>query len=138
MNRQNMRAKRLVRSHKYAVTGALLAFGCAGLGAQTAAAQTPPAADSPRAEQVFKNIQSFKGVPADQLLPLMQFISGSLGVHCDHCHQQDEAKRDDDGKPQKVMARKMIQMVSDINKASFGGRNVVSCYTCHRGNTRVS
>jgi hypothetical protein len=28
----------------------------------------------------------------------------------------------------------MVQMMASINQASFGGRQVVTCYTCHRGN----
>lgn len=30
----------------------------------------------------------------------------------------------------------MLQMVSDINKANFGGQPVVTCNTCHRGSTK--
>ena len=35
------------------------------------------------AEQHFKNIQVLKNIPADQLIPSMQFIAASLGVECD-------------------------------------------------------
>jgi hypothetical protein len=38
------------------------------------------------AEQVYKNIQALKGIPASQLKPTMAFIGGSLGVSCEHCH----------------------------------------------------
>ena len=62
--------------------------------AQAAAApQTPSAgviskAESApkKAEEVFKNIQTLKGIPAYQVFPTMQFISASLGVRCEHCH----------------------------------------------------
>jgi hypothetical protein len=30
----------------------------------------------------------------------------------------------------------MVQMMLSINQGSFGGRQVVTCYTCHRGSTR--
>ena len=30
----------------------------------------------------------------------------------------------------------MVQMMASINQASFGGRQVVTCYTCHRGSGR--
>jgi hypothetical protein len=33
----------------------------------------------------------------------------------------------------KGTARKMIQMVMDLNAKNFGGRTEVGCYTCHRG-----
>src|SRR5262249_48390581 len=36
----------------------------------------------------------------------------------------------------KQVARKMITMVSEINKANFGGRPIVTCNTCHRGQTK--
>jgi hypothetical protein len=35
------------------------------------------------AETVYKNIQVFKGLPAEELVPAMNFIAGSLGVDCD-------------------------------------------------------
>lgn len=82
------------------------------------------------AEQRFKNIQIFKNLPATQLEPTMAFISGSLGVKCNYCHVNQFEK---DDKPQKLAARRMIQMVLDINKGNFNGQNAVTCYTCHRG-----
>src|ERR1051325_1230354 len=82
------------------------------------------------AEQRYKNIQIFKGLPATQLDPTMAFISGSLGVKCNYCHV---AQFDKDEKPTKLAARRMIQMVFELNKASFNGQGAVSCFTCHRG-----
>lgn len=82
------------------------------------------------AEQVYKNIQVFKGMPASELDSAMAFISGSLGVKCSYCHVNPFDK---DDKPQKLAARKMIQMVFELNKGSFNGQAAVSCYTCHRG-----
>src|SRR5581483_9315850 len=35
--------------------------------------------------------------------------------------------------PRKIVARKMVQMVNTINKENFNGRQVVTCWTCHRG-----
>jgi len=83
------------------------------------------------AEQRYKNIQIFKGLPATQLEPTMAFISGSLGVRCNYCHFPNQFDKDD--KPTKLAARRMIRMVFDINKGSFNGQGAVSCYTCHRG-----
>ena len=83
------------------------------------------------AEQRFKNIQIFKGLPATQLEPTMAFISGSLGVRCNYCHVPNSFDKDD--KPTKVTARRMIKMVLDLNKGSFNGQSAVSCFTCHRG-----
>jgi photosynthetic reaction center cytochrome c subunit len=83
------------------------------------------------AEQRYKNIQIFKGLPAAQLEPAMAFIAGSLGVKCNYCHVNPFDK---DDKPTKLVARRMIKMVFDLNKGSFNGERAVSCFTCHRGN----
>jgi photosynthetic reaction center cytochrome c subunit len=81
-------------------------------------------------EQKFKNIQILKGLPATELDPAMAFISGSLGVRCSYCHV---AQFEKDDKATKLAARRMIQMVFDLNKGNFNGQRAVSCYTCHRG-----
>ena len=53
----------------------------------TAAATPPPVApaapDPSKADGRFKNIQVFKGYPADDVFPAMQFISAALGVDCE-------------------------------------------------------
>jgi photosynthetic reaction center cytochrome c subunit len=82
-------------------------------------------------QQRPKNLQVFKDLPATQLDPTMAFISGALGVRCSYCHVANQFDKDD--KPTKLAARRMIQMVFDINKGSFNGESAVSCYTCHRG-----
>ncbi|MSO19201.1 MAG: photosynthetic reaction center cytochrome c subunit [Acidobacteria bacterium] len=84
------------------------------------------------AEEVYKNIQALKGVPAEQVPITMQYFTMALGVTCGNCHVSGANEKDD--KEDKVMARKMISMVLDINKGHFAGRGAISCYTCHRGN----
>lgn len=91
----------------------------------------PQHAGQKLAEEQFKNIQVLKGIPADQLIPAMQFIAASLGVECEHCHNR-EAMDSDEKKPKKI-ARKMMTMMFDIDKTNFDGRLDVTCYTCHRG-----
>jgi hypothetical protein len=94
------------------------------------------------AEQVFKNVQMFKGMPAGRLLRIMQIgYSRSLGVNCTHCHIVDQWEKDD--KPTKQIARDMAKMVQVINSdllkniENLKGRNpVVNCTTCHRGQTK--
>ena len=83
------------------------------------------------AEEQFKNIQALKGIPADQLIPAMQFITASLGVDCEFCHVHE--KMDSDDKKPKKIARQMMTMMLDIDKNNFEGRLEVTCYTCHRG-----
>src|SRR5438105_1371240 len=92
-------------------------------------------ADKP-VEQVRKNIQVLKGLPDSQLIPVMNFISSSLGVNCAYCHVRagDDWQFEKDDKPTKLTARKMMLMQFDINKNNkdiLGGG--VTCYTCHRG-----
>src|SRR5437879_1855445 len=86
------------------------------------------------AEEQFKNIQVLKGIPADQLIPTMQFISASLGVECEYCHVEGAFEKDD--KKPKQTARKMIEMVFGINKVNFENRREVTCYSCHSGTTQ--
>jgi photosynthetic reaction center cytochrome c subunit len=89
-------------------------------------------AEAPKtAEKQFKNIQVLKDIPADQLVPTMQFIAASLGVECDFCHVEHEMQKDD--KKPKLTARKMISMELAINKGHFNNEVEVTCYTCHRG-----
>ena len=96
----------------------------------SAVSQGVPSRPEKTAEQVYKNIQVFKGLPASQLDADMAFISGSLGVRCNYCHVNPFEK---DDKPTKQTARKMIRMVFDLNRGSFNGQGAVSCFTCHRG-----
>lgn len=86
------------------------------------------------AEQKFKNIQVLKGIPADQLVPTMQFMAASLGVECEFCHVKDD--RGSDAKKPKLTARKMMTMMMQINADNFKGERVVTCYSCHRGAVR--
>jgi photosynthetic reaction center cytochrome c subunit len=89
------------------------------------------AAPGKTAAQVYKNIQVLNDIPADQLLPTMQFMATSLGVRCSFCHVEGDFSKDD--KPTKHTARKMIRMELAIDQANFNGRTEVTCYTCHRG-----
>jgi photosynthetic reaction center cytochrome c subunit len=83
------------------------------------------------AEQVYKNIQVLKEVPAEQLIPAMQLITASLGVQCDFCHVENAFEKDD--KQPKQTARKMILMMLALNRDNFQGQRKVTCYACHRG-----
>ena len=96
-------------------------------------AQQPQQLDGKTAEQVYKNIQVLKGVPADQVVPGMRVIAGSLGVGCGFCHVQDRSKDDMDTKK---TARLMMAMMMDINKNNFNGRQQVTCFTCHNGSNQ--
>jgi len=84
------------------------------------------------AGQAFKNVQVLKDIPADGLIPAMQFITASLGKECEFCHVHDAFEKDD--KKPKQTARAMIAMMLAINRDNFHGHREVTCYTCHRGN----
>ena len=83
------------------------------------------------AGEAFKNIQVLKDIPAGELMPSMRYVSASLGVGCDYCHEADHFESDD--KPTKQRARNMMKMMFAINQDNFNGRREVTCYTCHRG-----
>ena len=104
-----------------------------------AGGQAGSAQKVPMAEEVFKNVQVLKGIPVDQFMGTMGFFSASLGLNCTDCHVDESggnwAKYADDNALKRT-ARRMMTMVSGINAANFGGRQVVTCNTCHRGTRR--
>jgi outer membrane lipoprotein-sorting protein len=85
------------------------------------------------AEDVYKNIQVFRGVPENQFLATMGFFCGSLSESCEFCHKSEATwaayAEDND---MKNMARRMVLMMNALNKQYFGGKHEVTCYTCHR------
>ena len=100
-------------------------------GAGIAAAQVSPANEGKTAEQVYKNIKVLTGTPANELNQSMHLMKGATGMDCLYCHIEREWEKD--VKPAKEVARAMITMMMDINKRNFGGRQVVTCNTCHNG-----
>src|SRR2546430_10776612 len=96
-----------------------------------ARAQNPPPGAPKTAAQSFKNIQVMKDVPAEDIIPAMQFVSASLGVECTYCHVERAFEKDD--KKEKKIARHMIEMTMNINKDNFEGKRSVTCFSCHRG-----
>lgn len=89
------------------------------------------------AEEVFKNIQLLKGMPAIRVLRVMQTgFSASLGVDCTHCHTPEAWDKDD--KEAKQTARKMWTFVAKVNQdlKQAIGKGTVNCTTCHRGQVK--
>jgi hypothetical protein len=69
----------------------------------------------------------------------MGFFSASLGLNCTDCHVEESGgdwARYADNTALKQTARRMMLMVNGINQTNFGGRQVVTCDTCHRGTNR--
>lgn len=83
------------------------------------------------AGQKFKNIKVLNDMPADQMGKVMNLMSASLGVNCNFCHVGYDFEKD--GKEEKETAREMIRMTFELNKNYFGGRQEISCNTCHNG-----
>ncbi len=84
----------------------------------------------PTSDQVFKNIKVFKGVPASDLIPAMEFMAASLKYECADCHDMKDFATDT---RTKETARRMILMQRDINEKNFGGKLEVTCNSCHGG-----
>lgn len=111
----------------------ILGFAVA-LSAQSGMSAGAPSASPKTTDQVFKNVQVLKGVPADQLIPAMEFMSASLGVRCNFCHVEGQFEKDD--KKPKEVARKMMAMMLAINKDNFEGHREVTCNSCHQGSAK--
>jgi photosynthetic reaction center cytochrome c subunit len=118
--------------------GLLVATGIAvaGLiGAALAAASQNASQEKPLlAEDVFKNIQVLKGIPVDDFLETMGIMAAALQFDCSDCHVGAGTDKVDwaADTPRKRMARTMVNMVATINRTNFGGRQLVTCWTCHR------
>lgn len=113
------------------ILGAVLALFVGVLGSRTAAAQAPELA-----ENVFKNVQVLKGIPADEFMDTMGMFASSLLYDCTGCHVQEiltDRSAFAVATPRIQRARQMVVMVNTINKTYFAGQPRVTCFTCHRG-----
>src|SRR6266566_2991584 len=107
----------MMRGSTRLIVRVLGAIGIVGVSAAFAAqgGRTPVPERPPMSEVFFKNVQILKGVPVDEFLASMGFISNALAVNCTYCHVGeggggwDEYAKDTD---KKEMARKMMVMMS--------------------------
>lgn len=106
------------------------------LAVTSVSAQAAPPEKPPMADDVFKNIQVLRGLTVDQFMSTMGFIAAALSLNCSECHDTSSSAAFALDNPKKQMARRMIVMVDAFNKANFGGKREVTCYSCHRGDTR--
>lgn len=126
----------------------VVVFACASAVRLGTQAQTPPWTPSPPT-----NLQALpKDIPVKQLIQTMRSFTQGLGVRCQHCHvfkgddPNDLSTFDfaNDDKESKKTARTMIRMamaintdhLKDIGEARPAGELKVTCYTCHRGETK--
>ncbi len=88
-------------------------------------------------------------LPIEVTPAMMEVFRMSLGVECSYCHVSGDfmerghnGDRQSDSNPRKLIARDMIKMTKEINRALTGSgkfpdaSNIVTCWTCHRGNRR--
>jgi photosynthetic reaction center cytochrome c subunit len=119
------------RARIFAAAGIAMAIlGGAGWAFAQSAAQDRPLLS----DQVFKNVQALKGITVDDFMETMGLMSAALQFDCSDCHVgagTDSVNWAADT-PRKRTARRMVTMVQAINKDNFGGRTLVTCWTCHR------
>ena len=129
--RQRVYSAPMFRRPNLAVAAGVMGW-LASIALTGAQAQAPPPQMS---EAAFKNIQVLKGIPVDEFMGTMGLFSAALSVCCAECHTgagTSNPKWEDDP-PRKRTARRMVQMVAALNRDNFNGRQVVTCWTCHRG-----
>ena len=91
------------------------------------APQGPPPAGG-HAPYTPRNLQLLK---PEEVHEAMRAFRVALGVECTFCHVQGDFASDE--KRNKIVARKMIELVGSINPKFPDGKDHVTCYTCHRG-----
>jgi hypothetical protein len=103
------------------------------------AAAQPATSEKPLlAEQVFKNVQALKGITVDDFMQTMGIMTAALQFDCSDCHTGAGTDTVDwaADTPRKRTARRMVTMVANINRENFAGRQMVTCWTCHRNRDR--
>lgn len=101
---------------------------------------TPPGPiapdDGPRASAIYQNVKVLGDLSVANfnrhMANITQWVAPQEG--CTYCHNPQNFA--DDGKYQKVVARRMIQMTQNVNAnwKDHVAATGVTCYTCHRGN----
>jgi hypothetical protein len=110
------------------------------LGNALAAPQAPSPAPEKTSDKVFKNVQVLKGVPVDDFMGTMGIMCAALGFDCSDCHNAAGTEKVDwaADTPRKIRARRMVEMMTAINRDNFSGRQMVTCWSCHHGRDRPS
>ena len=128
-----------MRTIKLRLRPAVIAMAAVSLigSALTSHASAQVAAAKPKtAGEQFKNVTTpLKNLTVDDFMGAMGVIAADLGLDCADCHPGAGSDKVDwvIDTPQKITARKMIDMVATINKTNFNGVQNVSCWTCHHG-----
>jgi hypothetical protein len=104
----------------------------------TVIAVSTACADTPVEDATtFKNVKILTDVKSKtEMRRIMKEQAASLGVKCSYCHVPGKFELDD--KKEKVVARKMMEMVKTLNATTFSDapedeKPAITCWTCHRG-----
>ena len=124
------------------LTGGAIAMAIVDLlGVVAAASQGAPAQTPQMAEEVYLDVQVFKGIPVDRFNDTMGMFASALLVDCIGCHSGRitfDPEAFAIATPRIQRARQMVVMMNTINKTYFGGEQRVTCFTCHSGDTQPS
>ena len=95
------------------------------------------------AGEFFKNVttSTLKGLTPSDFLGAMGVMTAAVGYDCSNCHPgagTDAMNWVTDSMQTKRTARKMVEMVANINKENFNGAQMVTCWTCHHQSDRPS
>ena len=89
------------------------------------------------AAEFFNNVTTptLGALTPDDFILAMGVLTDDLGLDCADCHPGAGSDKADFviDTPPKRTARKMIEMVGQINKQNFAGVQMVTCWTCHHG-----
>lgn len=119
---------------KFVVVGSFVIFTLGLVAPVDAQVPTPTVVDSP-------SVKVLTGLLAPQFQDEMNLITQALGVTCGTCHAP-RGNFASDEKPEKLTARRMLEMTRAINTQYFPdhkpkpGESVlgrITCYTCHQG-----
>jgi hypothetical protein len=122
--------------------GALAGLWMVGfaLAARPAAQEQPRMRESivgKKAGVYFKNVSTstLKELSVDDFIGAMGVMTDALGLDCADCHPNAGSDQVDwvFDTARKKTARRMVEMVNNLNKEFFGGAQRVTCWTCHHG-----
>src|SRR6516164_6653861 len=121
------------------VIGTMAVSAVSLLGARIAIGQAGQAQRPQLSEEAFKNVQILRGIPVDEFMDTMGMFAAATGMNCVDCHVAEsdgnwpKYAEDND---YKRTTRMMMVMMNTLNQSYFGGRKVMTCYSCHNGGRR--
>ena len=130
-----LRSRRLIFALAAATIAVLIGAAFAGQAGSQSQSKAGAAPNRPlMSDEAFKNVQVLKGIPVDDFMGTMGVMSASLGFDCSECHTGAGTDKVDwaHDTPRKIVSRRMVTMMTAINRDNFGGRQMITCWTCHR------